>query len=91
VAKDHTRSGKVAGAERVLRIAQRNGLRKGVLGTSRGWLYVFFASVLLRRLRRAVGSEPEVVFRGELRPGQAFSIDHLAQTYGGRRVRVRKR
>jgi hypothetical protein len=85
VAAGHTKN------DRLLQYLQRTGMRKGLLGTSRSWLYVFFGTLAVRRIRRMIGSEPEVVFRGELRPGQAFSIDHLAQTYGGRRVRVRKR
>jgi hypothetical protein len=78
-------------SERVLHYLQRTGLRKGVMGTSRGWVYVFFGTLVLRRLRKAIGSEPEVVYRGELRPGEAFTIDHLPETYGGGRVKVRRR
>jgi hypothetical protein len=77
--------------DRLLTFLQRTGMRKGVMGTSRGWLYVFVGTFALRRLRRAIGSEPEVVYRGELKPGQAFTIDHLPETYSGRRVRVRRK
>jgi ribosomal protein L25 (general stress protein Ctc) len=42
-----------------------------------------------RRLRRAIGSEPAVVYRGEVEPGQTIEIRHLTETYGGKRVRRR--
>ncbi|HKH06744.1 MAG TPA: hypothetical protein VKA65_16360 [Acidimicrobiales bacterium] len=77
--------------DRLLQYLQRTGMRKGLMGTSRSWLYVFVGTLALRRVRRMVGSEPEIVFRGELQPGQAFTIDHLPETYDGRRVRVRRR
>jgi hypothetical protein len=78
-------------SERSLHYLQTVGMRKGLLGTSRGWLYVFFGTFVLRRLRKAIGSEPEIVFRGELKAGEAFTIDHLPETYSGKRVRVRRR
>jgi hypothetical protein len=82
---------RVARTDRVLQTLQRNGVRRGVVGGSNGWLWVAVASWGLRRLRRSVGSEPELVYRGELRPGQTLHIDHLPETYGGRRLRVRRR
>jgi hypothetical protein len=45
----------------------------------------------LRRFRRAVGSEAELVYRGELRPGETVQIDHRPETYDGKRVRSRRR
>jgi hypothetical protein len=50
---------------------------------------VFVAAWISRRLRRAIGSEPAVVYRGEVKPGQTVEIVHLAETYGGKRVRPR--
>lgn len=91
MAPGRAREGKATRTDRVLTILQRNGLRKGLLGTSRGWLWVFFGSVALRRLRRAIGSESDLVYRGQLRPGEAFRIEHLPETYGGGKVRVRRR
>ena len=84
-------TGSSSRSDGLLRYLQRTGMARGVLGTSRGWLYVFVGSLALRRLRKAIGSEPEVVFRGELKPGHAVTIDHLPETYDGRRVRVRRR
>jgi hypothetical protein len=77
--------------DRLLQFLQRTGMRKGLMGTSRSWLYVFFGTLALRRVRRMIGSEAEVVFRGELKPGEAFTINHVPETYDGRRVRVRRR
>lgn len=78
-------------SDRLLHVLQRNGLRKGLLGTSKGWTAIFVGAFVLRRIRRAVGSEPEIVYRGELKAGEAFTISHLPQTYDGTRVRVRRR
>jgi hypothetical protein len=83
--------GKVSRLDKGLTILQRNGVRRGVFGGSRGWFWVAVGTWGLRRLRRAIGSEPEVVYRGELRPGQAFRIDHLAETYDGKKLRRRGR
>jgi hypothetical protein len=45
----------------------------------------------VRRLRRAIGSEYELVYRGEVKPGETIQIDHLTQTYDGKQVRSRRR
>jgi hypothetical protein len=82
--------GKTSRVERGLHILQRRGVSKGVLGGSRGWFWVAVVTWGLRRLRRAIGSEPELVYRGELRPGQTFTIDHRTETYGGKKLRVRR-
>jgi hypothetical protein len=42
-----------------------------------------------RRVRHAIGSEPAVVYRGELQPGDTIEISHLTETYGGNSVRRR--
>lgn len=77
--------------ERALHYLQSSGMRRGIRGTSKGWTYIFFGALILRRVRKAIGSEPEVVFRGELKAGEAFTISHLPETYAGGRVRVRRR
>jgi hypothetical protein len=74
-----------------LRFLQRRGVNKGVMGSSRGWFWVAVATWGLRRLRRAIGSEYEVVYRGEVKPGEVLQIGHLAETYQGKRVRSRRR
>ena len=74
-----------------LRYLQGRGVNKGVLGSSRGWFWVAVATWGMRRLRRAVGGEYELVYRGEVKPGEAIRIDHLTETYQGKRVRSRRR
>ena len=74
------RSGRL---DKGLAALQRQGMRKGVLGSSRPWLYVFVAAFGLRKVRQTIGSEYEVVWRGEVRPGETIRIGHLAETYDG--------
>lgn len=64
-------------------------MSRGVMGGSGPWFWVFLTAWCARRLRRAIGSEPVVVYRGEVEPGQTIEIGHLAETYGGKRVRRR--
>lgn len=78
-------------AEKGLRFLQARGVTRGVFGTSTAWTWVAIGAFLLRRVRRAVGSEPVVVYPGELRPGQTLEVKHLAETYGGKRVGRRRR
>jgi hypothetical protein len=77
--------------DRRLHSLQRLGMSRGVLGGSRAWLYVFLVSFGLRKVRQAIGSEYEVVWRGEVRPGETIRIGHLAETYDGNKVRSRRR
>jgi len=72
-----------------LRYLQSRGMRRGVRGGSRAWFWVFVVVWVTRRVRRAIGSEPAVVYRGELQPGDTIEIGHLTETYGGKRVRRR--
>jgi hypothetical protein len=78
-------------AERILRYLQVRGAARGIFGSSTAWTWIAILAFGARQLRRAMGSEPVVVYRGELRPGDTVQIDHLAETYGGKRVRVRRR
>jgi hypothetical protein len=66
----------------LLRYAQARGVQRGIRGTSRTWFWIAVGAWVLRRVRRFVGSETEVVYRGELKPGQALRIDHLTEIYG---------
>lgn len=68
--------------DRGLGLLQSRGVQRGIFGTSRAWFWVAVASWMLRRVRKLAGGEPEVVFRGELKPGHAIQIDHLTETYG---------
>jgi hypothetical protein len=72
----------ISRTEGLLGFLQRRGVQRGILGNSRSWFWIAIAAWVLRRLRRVVGSEPELVFRGELKPGQAIRIDHLDEAYG---------
>ena len=75
--------------DRGLSFVESTGMRRGVRGESRRWFWVFVAVWSIRRLRRLVGSEPVVVYRGEVEPGHTVEIRHLTETYGGKRVRRR--
>jgi hypothetical protein len=77
--------------DRILRTLQSRGVQRGVLGASRGWFWIAVVAWGLRRARRIIGSEPEVVFRGELKPGHAIQIDHLTEVYGEPKKRRRGR
>lgn len=68
--------------EGLLGFLQRRGVQRGVFGSSRAWFWVAVTAWVLRRVRRFVGSEPELVYRGEIKPGQAIQIDHLTEVYG---------
>lgn len=77
--------------DRGLQYLQRRGMARGVRGTSRVWLWIFVFSFVSRRLRRAIGSEYELVWRGDVRPGESIRISHLTETYEGKPVRSRRR
>jgi hypothetical protein len=81
----------VSWIDRVLRLIQVRGMSRGVMGGSGPWFWVFLAAWTARRIRRVIGSEPVVVYRGEVKPGQTIEIDHLVETYGGKRVRGLRR
>lgn len=85
------RRGRTSRSDRVLRHLERRGRILGLFGSSRGWTWVFFAAFGLRRLRRLLGSEYEVVWQGEVKPGETLQIGHRTETYEGRRVRSRRR
>lgn len=74
-----------------LRRLQSLGISRGVLGTSRGWFWVAVVAFGLRQVRRVIGSEYEVVYRGELKAGEGVHIAHLPETREGGRVRARRR
>jgi hypothetical protein len=72
--------------DRILALLQTRGVQRGIFGSSRGWFWVAVLTWGLRRVRRSI-SEPQIVFRGELKPGQALQIDHLDEVYGEPRRR----
>jgi hypothetical protein len=77
--------------DRGLHYLQRRGMAKGVRGSSRVWLWIFVFSFVSRRLRKAIGSEYDVVWRGDVRPGETIRVAHLTETYEGKPVKSRRR
>jgi hypothetical protein len=77
--------------DRVLRLIQTRGVRRGLYGRSRGWLWVLVAVVGLRQFRKLTGGVPDIVYRGELREGETIRISHKPETYQGKTVRSRRR
>jgi hypothetical protein len=77
--------------DRGLHYLQRRGMAKGVRGSSRVWLWIFVFSFVSRRLRKAIGSEYDVVWRGDVRPGETIRVAHLTETYKGKPVKSRRR
>ena len=62
--------------QRLLRLALRNGLTKGLLGGSRPWLVVGGVALGWRVLRKIAGSEPVVVYSERLEQGETVVIAH---------------
>lgn len=58
----------------LLRTFARLGLRRGLLGGSRRWLIVGVVATGLRVAGRLAARKPEVVFTGELSPGDRIQI-----------------
>jgi hypothetical protein len=52
----------------------RTGLRKGVLGGSRPWLYTGIAAVALRAVQYIARAQAQTVYAEELKPGQRLEI-----------------
>lgn len=59
----------------------RTAVQKGALGGNRTWMTVFAAMAAVKVMKRFAGSNPETVFTAELKPGESFVINHLAETY----------
>jgi hypothetical protein len=66
----------------LLNFLQTRGVQRGIFGNSRAWFWIAVSAWVLRRVRKVIGSEPELVYRGEIKPGQALQIDHLDEVYG---------
>ncbi len=71
----------------MLRFLLRTGVRRGLLGGSRGWTAVAGVVFGLRVLRKLTGSEPEVVHTTRLRSGEALLVRHDPPPRSGRRRR----
>ena len=53
---------------------QRLGFSRGVLGGSRGWMYLATGLWTLRTVRRFAQRRPEILISEELKPGQRIVI-----------------
>jgi hypothetical protein len=58
-------------------LLRRTGFRKGVLGTDRRWLALWAGLSALGVLRRFLSRREDVVYRGELQPGESLVVEHL--------------
>lgn len=58
----------------MLRLLIRHGVRKGLWGRSRPWLVVGGVAFAVRLVRKLAGSNEEVVYREQLRPGEAVVV-----------------
>ena len=77
--------------DRNLNRLQRRGVRLGLYGRSRFWFFVAVTVWGLRKFRNVTGAVPSLVFRDELQPGEVIQVSHRLETYGGKRVRSRRR
>jgi hypothetical protein len=72
----------------VLAMLQRTGVRRGVFGNSRGWLYVGVGVWTLRTVRRVAERRPEILLSEELRPGERLMISNGLGTVDGKPIPV---
>ncbi len=64
----------------LLRRLMRTGFRRGMSGerASQAWLVLAISALGIRTLRRLARTEPEVVYRTEVRSGDRFEISSRA-------------
>lgn len=79
----------MAGIDRLLASLQTRGVRKGIFGSSRAWLWITVASWGIRRIRRA--NQPQLIYRGKLKPGQTLQISQLKEIVEAAPRRRRRR
>jgi hypothetical protein len=65
--------------ESILRVLLRNGVRKGLMGTSRIWTVVAIFAGALRFKQWLDRRESSVVYSEELQPGETLVIAHERQ------------
>ena len=58
----------------LLRSLEQTGIRRGLFGSSRAWLYVGTGLWTIRTMRRFAGRKTEVLISEELKPGQRIII-----------------
>lgn len=78
-----------SGVDRILSTLQSRGVKRGIMGASRGWLWIAVASWGIRRIRQS--QQPRVVYRDKLKPGQTIQIGHVVVDGGAEPSRRRRR
>lgn len=71
------RHGKDSRAGRLLKAGMRVGWARGVQGGNRAWLVVGALSVLGHLARKGLKRPEDVLWTGEVRPGQVLTVRHL--------------
>jgi len=56
---------------------RQGALHKGLLGGSRGWRAIFFATYGIRMMRKIFGKTAEVVATEKMRPGQLLQLETI--------------
>jgi hypothetical protein len=72
-------------------IARRNAIFKGLLGGSRGWMYVGGALWVLRLTRRTFGKNEVIVATEVMQPGQSLILRTIRPSRAERRTARGKR
>ena len=62
--------------KRLMRLALRNGWRRGILQGSRPWMVVGGVALGLRVVQRLTGSGEKIVYSEKLLPGETLVIAH---------------
>lgn len=69
----------------MLRFLVRTGIRRGLIGGSRGWAVVGGFAIAVRAFRRVSSAQPETVFLEQLAPGESLLIRREALPSATRR------
>ena len=67
----------------LLRSLEQTGIRKGLFGNSRAWMYLGTGLWTVRTLRRFAGRKTEILISEELKPGQRIIIANGSATIDG--------
>jgi hypothetical protein len=65
---------------RLVRMAIRNGWRRGIMQGSRPWLIAGGVAVGVRLIQKLTGSEEKVVYSEVLQPGETLVIAHQSSS-----------
>jgi hypothetical protein len=60
----------------LFRSGMRQGWRRGVLGGNRVWVVIGGVAAVAHLARRALTRDEDVVWSGELSPGQVLTVRH---------------